>query len=243
MTNAVKHLLYVEGPDDQRIFKKILTDMRLSDGVDVNPPSKAKDAQKTGNGVANLITSLDKVITGFKERRDNRLAIVVDADYFDEINNKEGGFLKRRNKIRDIISRNGYDVPEYSSSNKMKGEVFQCRGADMPPIGLWIMPNHHDDGMMEDLIIDCINHENSAAKILTNHATPAIERLVLDSEIESHLFDKNKHLNKIKFETWIKWQKGHVFEKDGILDMEHENIKNIKDWLKRVFIDDNGIED
>lgn len=247
MTDTVKHLLYVEGPDDQRIFKKILkdiiiNDMSLLDLVDINPPFEVAETEKKGNGVSHLINSLDKVIMRFTQRRDNRLAIVVDADYYKEKGNEEAGFIKRRGKICEIISKHGYIVPEYSSSSTMKGEIFEHQDNEMSPIGLWIMPNHQSDGMMEDLIVDCISHENSVVKILTYHVNPAIERLISDTEVQSHLFDKNKRLNKIKFETWIKWQKGHVFEKDDVLDMEHENIKNLKDWLRRIFVDEYNIE-
>ncbi len=244
--NNKKNQLFVEGRNDQRIFEKLLHDTDINNVVDVLPPSQGEKDNKIGDGVNNLIKILPVMIKSLEAG--NRLAIVVDADYFDEISNKKGSFLKRREEICEIISRNGYIVPEYSPSSKMKGEIFPHKDNEIPPIGLWIMPNHCDDGMMEDLIFDCINPENGAAKILSKHIEPAIDKLLSDAEISSYFFNKEKHLNKVKLETWVFWQNGEKsmggkFGKKGLFNMEHENIKNLKDWLKRVFVDDYGIED
>lgn len=227
-----EHLLLVEGADDKWFFTALLAQHGMN--VEVHPPNES-DTGIDGNGIDNLLTSLPLLLKQLASRQRKRLAIVIDADKAPQF-----GFTNRRNQIIDIIraSNLGYNT-ETSAPESLNGEFFTHD--ILAPIGLWIMPNHSDSGMLETFLEPCIT--GATREEIFSVADNALDQLTTNDDLTGTRFSPN-HFNKVRFNTWLGWQKkpencrmlGPACAlKNGWLDSEHENIKAITVWLNTAF--------
>lgn len=214
-------MLLVEGEGDQEFFKSYCELLHIS-VVDVFPPKNINPS--TGNGWSNLVSNLPMLLNKIKAGDIDKLGIVLDADYPPDNN---GGFSKRRQLVTDELIKFGYNVPMPPKKNS--GEIFEHPDG-LPSVGLWIMPNHQSDGMLEGFIENMVSDATQIS--LLNHAEQSINTL------PTTLFDKKLHQTKAKVFTWRAWQKrpGIPLNKallDGLLD--RTKAGNFEDWLIRVF--------
>lgn len=217
---GIKTLL-VEGSDDQDFFS-IYCGLLSIKNVNVIPPKALNSG--TGDGCGNLIANLPILLNQIKAGDVDRLAIILDADYPP---NNNGGFVNKFRLIADQLIQFGYTVPR---NPKFKtGDIF-IHSDGLPPVGLWVMPNHQNDGMLENFVEEMILDTEQIA--LLRHADEAITNL------PTTLFDQRLHSAKARVFTWRAWQKrpgiclGKAL-KDGILD--RSKSVSFEDWLKKVF--------
>lgn len=213
--------LLVEGEGDQEFFQSYCELLHIG-GIDVFPPKDINPS--TGNGWPNLVKNLPLLLKEIKAGAIDRLGIILDADYPPDNN---GGFDKRFQLVTTQLSQFGYNIPK--NPNQKSGEVF-THPDGLPSVGLWIMPDHQSDGMLEGFVENMIS---DATQInLLKHAEQSINTL------PTKLFDKTLHLTKAKVFTWRAWQKrpGIPLNKalqDGILD-KSKSVQ-FENWLKQVF--------
>ena len=214
--------LLVEGSDDQDFLKAYCEKAGLK-SIDVFPPKKIDP--NSGDGWSNLINNLSVLLKKIKEEEGaDNLGIVIDADYPPDNN---GGFEKRYKLITDELKKFGYIVPK--KPNYQKGDTFSHNDG-LPSVGLWVMPNHKDDGMFESFIAAMIGNADQI-ELLAN-ADKAINNL------PNTLFNKKLHQIKAQVFTWRAWQKrpGLPLNKalnDGILDRKHSTV--FETWLQSTF--------
>ena len=213
--------LLVEGEGDQEFFQSYCELLHIGE-VDVFPPRSVNPA--TGNGWSNLVNNLPILLSQIKAGDIDKLGIVLDADYPPD---NSGGFSKRRQLVTDELTKIGYRIPAYSTKNR--GEIF-AHPDGLPSVGLWIMPNHQHDGMLEGFIENMISDASQIS--LLRHAEQSIGKL------PTTLFDKKLHQTKAKVFTWRAWQRrpGMPLNKalqDGILD--RSKSVDFENWLKQVF--------
>ncbi|MBI5659389.1 MAG: hypothetical protein HZC43_07530 [Nitrosomonadales bacterium] len=213
--------LLVEGEGDQDFFQKYCELLGLV-GVDVFPPKNIDPS--TGNGWSNLVNNLPILLSQIKAGDIDKLGIVLDADYPPDNN---GGFSKRRQLVTDELVKIGYNIPKHPTTNS--GEIF-AHPDGLPSVGLWVMPNHQSDGMLEGFIENMVSNDIQIS--LLNHAEQSINKLPM------MLFDKKLHQTKAKVFTWRAWQKrpGIPLNKallDGLLDRSKSG--NFENWLLQVF--------
>lgn len=216
-----RNTLLVEGGDDRDFFSAYC-DLLGVKNVNVIPP-KTLDAS-TGDGCGNLIANLPILLQQIKAGDVDRLAIILDADYPPDNN---GGFSKKFQLITDKLTQFGYITP--AKPNYKIGDIF-THSDGLPPIGLWIMPDHQGDGMLEGFVGNMVSDVTQIS--LLKHAEQSI------STLPTTLFDKTLHLTKAKVFTWRAWQKrpGASLSKalqDGILD--RSRTANFESWLMKVF--------
>lgn len=216
-----RYVLLVEGNDDQDFFRTYCELISIA-SVEVTPP-KTLNAS-TGDGWSNLVKNLPILLNQIKAGDVDKLGIVLDADYPP---NNNGSFSKRYQLVTDELTKFGYSIPRKPNNNI--GEIFNHPDG-LPSIGLWIMPDHKSDGMLEGFVESMIS---DAAQVgLLQHATQSI------ASLPSTLFNKSLHLTKAKIFTWRAWQKrpGLSLSKalqDGILDRSKST--HFENWLKKVF--------
>lgn len=216
-----QYALLVEGNDDQDFFKAYCELIGIAN-VEVIPP-KTLDVS-TGDGWPNLIKNLPILLSQIKAGDVDRLGIILDADYPP---NNNGGFYKKLQLIADKLTTFGYIIQD-KPRHKL-GEIF-THPDGLPSVGLWIMPDHQSNGMLEGFVENMVS---DAAQIsLLQHAEKSINTLPVI------LFDKTLHLTKAKIFTWRAWQKrpGIPLNKalqDGILN--RSKSANFENWLKQVF--------
>ena len=213
--------LLVEGNDDQDFFKTYCEKSGLK-SIDVFPPKKLDTS--SGDGWGNLINNLPILLNQIKAGDIGSLGIIIDADYSPDDN---GGFEKRYKLITEKLKKFGYIVPK--KPNYQKGDTFSHNDG-LPSVGLWVMPNHKDDGMFESFIASMIS---SADQIkLLAHADSAINNL------PNTLFNKKLHLIKAQIFTWRAWQKRPGLPlnsalNDEVLDRKQSTV--FEAWLKNTF--------
>lgn len=220
-------ILLVEGQDDRAFFQHFLCALNLH--VDIEPETPKNFCQTESDGVdvlrkQALPTAWHRITTG----EITHLAIVIDADS----QTLGYGFAKRREQITSTLSKYGYEITELPSPNH-QGEVF-IHPEGYTSIGLWIMPNHFDDGMLEDLLLSNLNPKNDKQQALLNRADKTINGL---GDLRTF---KETHLSKARLSTLLAWQKkpgmssGKAYQAD-VFNTESQAITSFILWLQKVF--------
>ena len=240
--------LLVEGSGDQAFFRALLKSMGY-DHVEVYPP---KSVGAKSDGINNLITILPEQLDQIRDDINNKLGIVFDADYSGNEKNNNFGYDARRKTITDIFIEKEYIVTNNKNESKLKGEIF-AHSDGLSPIGIWIMPDHFSDGMIEDFWLSSIA-DGIRKNLLTAHVDESIAAICTDEQLkEKNILFFQKHLAKVRFDTWLRWQKKPSVNKknkahecyrsltpacalkEGWFKPDHDNIVAIKKWLENVF--------
>nr|CAA6823934.1 MAG: Unknown protein [uncultured Thiotrichaceae bacterium] len=221
---AGRNVLLVEGASDQKFFKQLLSELENSPEIEPKIPRDV-DAQIYRNGLQPLYRQLVLQLGLLIRGQINKLGVIVDADHIAQANN---GFISRRAQLVDLLAENDFVItpaPETAS----QGEVFKHpSGAE---VGIWIMPDHQSDGMIEDLFMDSVKAEQQP---LLTHATDVIGNLGEHKTFAPH------HESKARLSTWLAWQQepgispSYAYYK-GLFDKESTGFIALFDWLKRVF--------
>ncbi len=222
-----QRILLVEGQDDRAFFQHFLCKLGLE--VDIEPETPKNFCQTESDGVdvlrkMALPTAWHRITTG----EITHLAIVIDADS----QTLGYGFIKRREQITSTLSNYGYNIPEFSSINN-PGEIF-THPDGFTSIGLWIMPTHSTDGMLEDLLLNNLNPKDNNQQALLDSADKAINDL---GDLRTF---KETHLSKARLSTLLAWQKkpgtssGKAYQA-GVFDTESQAINLFILWLQKVF--------
>jgi hypothetical protein len=216
---AIESLLLVEGESDKSFFEQLQRNINLPFEIQVAPPKEVGGKANTKQGVYN---QLPKLLKQLSDDEIKHLAIVIDADYATV--NKPDGYINTLNKVIEIVT-------SFDSGFVFESESLLFKHNDgLADIGIWIMPNNRDEGMLEDFIKTCIHLDEHS---LLNHAVEVVENLALK---------KFKHkVSKAEIATWLAWQEKpgeglyHVVEKKGLLHTEHALFQELQLWLNAVF--------
>jgi hypothetical protein len=222
-------VLLVEGPDDRDFFMAALknsgfenVEIKLAVPRDIHPDVR-------GNGVDNLLTALELQIKKLLEDDGpDALGVVLDADYKTGDPSCDFGFSVRQNQVATILAQHGWQP---ALSGLSKGEIFQNSNG-LPLIGLWVMPDHQNDGMLEDFVTPLVNGLDQ--KNLLTHAQHTV------SLLPTILFNPKLHTTKASIATWRAWQKtpGASLSKligNEALDLSLSPAAEFVDWLKATF--------
>jgi hypothetical protein len=217
------NLLYVEGNDDREFHQNFCKAIGLN-GVEVKVITPVDVNADSGNGWSNLINNLPVLLKQINAGNVDKLGLILDADFPPD---NSGGFSSRLKLVTDKLKVAGYTVPAKPSFNK--GEIF-LHPNKLPSIGLWIMPNHEVDGMLENFIESLISDKDQL--YLLAHADKSIRNLPIT------LFDQKLRYTKARIFSWRAWQKRPGLPlnsalNDGILDKT--KACNFEKWLNTVF--------
>ena len=211
-------VLLVEGEADRGFFEQVCKSLQLNPQIQVATP---KDCNGY-NSKEGVFERLPLLLKNIEDGKLKQLAIVVDADY-KEANGL--GYQATIKRISAIVAK--YDF--FLAKNQNNGLIFNHTDG-FADIGLWIMPNNNDDGMLEDFIKSCIHNQEQA---LFNHASDTVINLT-DKKFKDH------HYSKAEIATWLAWQKVpshglYIAIKDKLLDNDNRLFQQLSDWLKYVY--------
>jgi len=221
--NEANHVLLVEGYADRDFFNQVckVINLNKTPKIKVATPQDYQSRRNTKEDVFKLLPSFLKKI----EDSDNdleRLAIVVDADE----EQHGSGYPKTIQRVKEIVETHDFVLIE----NNENGLIFK-HSDGLADLGLWIMPDNANEGVIEDFIKQCIrtNERN-----LFNHAVQVV------NEIPTRKF-KPHHSTKAEIATWLAWQNppGRGFYcavEDNLLDADHSLFQKLENWLKQIFI-------
>lgn len=205
--------LVVEGKNDQHVIWALCEQYGVKETFTVETPNV-----KNG-GVDSLLNSIP---VRLKTSRLTALGIVLDADQ-----NLEGRWQSVKNRLLE----SGYvSLPE-----KPDPEGTLIIQPKMPKIGVWIMPNNHLPGMLENFIAELIPDQDELSP-LAKSILQEIEQKNLNR------YSPNQH-PKAFIHTWLAWQEnpGQPMGQAITAHVLNHNVplaKSFIKWLGRVFNED-----
>ena len=168
-------------------------------------------------GYENLRDTLDVEILGSGTQR---IGIIVDAD--ENVTN-------RWTSLRNVLIQSSYaNVP---AAPDPQGTIVQQ--ANMPIIGIWVMPNNVLPGALEDFVQMLVPD----ADTLWERAVQCVQSI----PVEYRLFSDSYEI-KAKIHTWLAWQKTPGLPM-GLAVTERSLNANAADalaliaWIRRLFVE------
>lgn len=217
----MKNNILSEGMGDQDFVIKLLAKIQKS-GIECFPP---KALGSTGNGVPNVIRMIPVLVNKILSNDISKAAIIVDADY----TGINGGFTLRRQQVTTELAKFGFVIHPFDPS-KPPGEIFYH--PTLEPMGLYIFPNHSDDGMLEDLLKKMVSEQKQVD--LLSHAVQSVANL------PHKLFNTTLHTSKAEIGAFLSWQHkppaytGVCVDED-IFDANAPSCAPFIQWLNSVF--------
>lgn len=220
--DRVKSILLVEGQTDVDFFYALLRKLGLQNRIEIRPPKEFGFKTDTVSHFPRLI---DLLIKQLSANQVNHLGIVADADHV-----SGGGFLNRWKQLTDCLAKHEYRIPSNPPKLPNLGSIF--RHPDLPHVGLWLMPDHKSNGMLEDLIRQAFR-KSDPQEALLQYAQTCVDRLPL------RLFSQFHQTKAVVF-AFLAWQKrpGQTLDitiNGDLIDLSSPGIKGFINWLNNVF--------
>lgn len=203
MAGFDQNAMLVEGIEDETFVKEFLKANQLHYHLQF----------KGKKGYAHLRRTIPTLV---KESGIKTLGIIADAN---------SNFTARWQSISDAVKQLHYPI----SSSNPNGTILTHDDPIYPKLGIWIMPNNAENGMLEDF----------AAKIIPDDE----QLLVYADQCISNLPEKrfiDNHLSKARIHTWLAWQEepgtslGMAVIKD-YLKKDQILASTFLQWLKDLF--------
>ena len=202
--------LLVEGNDDQHVVWALCEKHNVPESFDVI------DCE-----------SIENVLKAFEVRlkisdNNQRIGIVVDAD----VNLKS-----RWDSIVSILKKTGkYDIATIELPQD--GLILEPTDTTYPKVGIWLMPDNNQNGMLEDFMTALATPDDVLMK--------KSEEVLTELEKEGIQKYKAVHRSKAKIHTYLAWQDtpgrpmGQAITAN-ILNADSELAVKFANWLKELF--------
>ncbi len=205
------NILLVEGDQDTRIIPYFME----ANGVswDEPPPVYIDSCDGFENIVAEGVLKTEFKATGLKA-----IGIIADAN-----SNVE----KRWQSLRDRCKTGFPNLP-----NDLPHTGLVCENVEEIRLGIWIMPDNQNHGMMETFLANLAQENNNP---LWNHAVAAC------TEAKKHNAPyTDAHTVKANLHTWLAWQKNpglqlHTAVVAETLDPKSPYAANFVKWFRELF--------
>lgn len=222
MAAKARGVLLVEGPSDVDFFRALLPRLELGMNVEIRPPRDYGH----GNTVTVVPTLIPELIRQLETNRIDRFAIVVDADH-----DSGGGFEPRWTQLTAVLRDHGYRCPQRSPADPNSGSIFQ-HDDGLPAVGLWLLPDHKSNGMLEDLVLSSAARSIEQSALL-KHASSTIRGL------PHTLFSSHQHSKAVTY-SWLSYQARPAIGLSApiraeLVDRAQQPLRGLCDWLVRVF--------
>lgn len=218
---STKKILLVEGEADRGFFEALCQMLSISVDVRVATPKDTGGAHNTKEGVlSHLISAL---LPQLQDGQLKRIGVVVDADRAAH----GSGYAATLQRFTDALAQGGYQPNPAAVS----GLVFTHEDG-LEDLGLWVMPNNADEGMLEDWIKQCL-HPGEAG--LYQHGEASIDAIPGGPKFQPW------HRTKAEVATWLAWQKKpehglYNAAQSDLLNTDAQLFKELQAWLAHVFI-------
>ena len=217
---STKNILLVEGEADRGFFEALCLLLSIPADVRVATP---KDTGGTHNTKEGALSHLTKVLLPqLQDGQLERIGVVVDADRAMH----GSGYAATLQRFTDALAQGGYRPNPVAAS----GLVFTHQDG-LADLGLWIMPNNADEGMLEDWIKQCLHSDETG---LYQHGEASIDAIPGRPKFQPW----NK--SKAEVATWLAWQKKptqglYNAAQSELLNTDAVLFKELQAWLAHVF--------
>lgn len=217
---STPNILLVEGEADRGFFEAFCRVCGIAADVRVATPKDSGGGHNSKQGVLSHLTTV--LLPQLQDGAYQRIGLVVDADRVAH----GTGYASTLQLFSAALSQAGYHHNLASSP----GLIFS-HGDGLADLGLWIMPNNADEGMLEDWVKQCAHPDEAA---LFQHASLSIDA------IPGGLKFAPWHRTKAEVATWLAWQKKpehglYLAAQPSLLNVESPLFKALQAWLSRVF--------
>jgi len=215
-----KNILLVEGESDRSFFEAICRMLGISVDVRVATPKDMGGVHNTKEGVLRHLTLA--LLPQLQDGQLARIGVVVDADRLMH----GSGFAATLQRFTEALAQAGYQPNPMAAS----GLVFTHQDG-LADLGLWIMPNNADAGMLEDWIKQCLGLAEAA---LYQHGEKSIDAIPGAPKFQPW------HRTKAEVATWLAWQKKpehglYNAVQSDLLNTDALLFKELQAWLGHVF--------
>ncbi|MDJ0837056.1 MAG: hypothetical protein QNK37_11110 [Acidobacteriota bacterium] len=133
--------------------------------------------------------------------------------------------------MTERLKSHGYRIPQKAPALANQGSVFKHNDG-LPSVGLYLMPDHKDNGMLEDLLWENLL-DDEVTEDLRRYAEKVIKGL-------PHRRFTENHQTKALLYSWLAWQKrpGQTMDvtiHGKLLDYDRETPVGFFKWFSRVF--------
>ncbi|HAI69373.1 MAG TPA: hypothetical protein DCM38_08055 [Gammaproteobacteria bacterium] len=209
-----ERVLLVEGKNDCHVIRMLCKEHQLSENL---------FCIYDCDGDENVLPELEIRINQDLQLRPKVIGIVLDADMPEE----KPDIMVRWQQLSDKLKKYGYTLPTQPDK---QGTIHQNVGK-YPRIGIWLMPNNQDTGMLEDFL----------KKLALPDTLATAQSCVKCAHRRKVTHFKEVHLSKAEIYTYLAWQDepGKPF---GIAITAHTLQPKTKmacifiEWLNRLFV-------
>lgn len=200
----MNQILLVEGNNDKHFFWALFEKYKVPESF------KTKDTE----GIDNMLKDLPTYIQGDQKT----IGIIIDAD---------SNIKKQWESVKQIIKDFDYLIPPDIDIN---GTIIEHN--EFPTIGIWIMPNNNENGMLENFVEILIPNQDKLIPFV-DETLKSLEDLKLSKY-------KNIHKSKARIHTWLAWQEnpgtpmGLAITK-SYLDTNQELCNHFVKWINELF--------
>ncbi len=218
MTSQEK-VLYVEGQDDYHVVRHLCKEY----GISIPECFQIHDCQGNDN-VLKKISGL----SSSTELKPKMVGIVLDADE---------NIASRWQQITDKLKRisSNYKIPENINAKGTIIEAINSDEDDSPKVGIWIMPNNQDQGMLEDFLMKMAEQSNYKGGI--QYAKECVE----NAKEKNFTSFKDTHKSKAVVHTYLAWHDepsftfGKAITKKEGFNPNISLVQDFIDWLIKLF--------
>ncbi|MCK5536764.1 MAG: hypothetical protein KAI79_08045 [Bacteroidales bacterium] len=157
------------------------------------------------------------------------LAFILDADK----NKGKNNDINIKSRLQQIAHK-FQKYPNYNEKfNKMNPDgLIIPKEEELPKIGLWLMPNNTEQGMLEDFLMEMVDFPNKCIKFAEDCVACAVD--------ENCTSFKKPHFSKAVIHTYLSWQDepGDALAlsiKQEKLNVNSPIAKKFLNWLIKVF--------
>lgn len=217
---STKNILLVEGEADRGFFEALCRMLGISVDVRVATPKDTGGTHNTKEGVLSHLTKV--LLPQLQDGQLERIGVVVDADRAMH----GSGFAATLQRFTEALAQSNYRRNPVATS----GLVFTHQDG-LANLGLWIMPNNADEGMLEDWIKQCLHSDETG---LYQHGEASIDAIPGAPKFQPW------HRTKAEVATWLAWQKKpehglYNAAQSDLLNADAPLFKGLQMWLTHVF--------
>lgn len=208
-----KSRILVEGKSEQTVIPELCRLCGVQQRFDIE---KANSLEELKRALKTLLKSSNTL---------TKLWVVIDADTH---------FERAWQSVKDILLRSG----KYSFDSKMAmpsgGLIVEPDDPGDLTIGVWIMPNNTDVGMLEDFMLRLIPEGDT----LIGRVERNVSELNAEREKHPGLF-KEVHYSKARIHTWLAWhdvpgESLSVAVQKRLFAIDNDLCHSFAEWIGRL---------
>lgn len=185
-------------------------------------------------GHEEALSKLDELLRYSRDERPNVIGIVLDTDKPED----NPSVTSRMDAVIDRLQKVCPDYEKHEDPDRQGTIIPNIKG--FPKIGIWLMPNNQDIGMLEDFLLNLAKAKAKTKTCDYEGSLNYAEECVDTAKSRNFTSFKETYRAKATIHTYLAWHKnpGTPFGtaiKAGTLATNNEPARQFTNWLTRLF--------